>query len=187
MTNEHSSLENYTSHILFEMVAKGLRKGELEIKQTATYWPPVPLSLAVLLSHSAGLLNRRSWGPIALCWMLVLSTASYLIGCPIHSALCHIEAKSFVNYYSILSPTWLTPTNWTSCRIRLYHCLTPTCFLWVSHLYPIQPVHGQGHILMFSTRCTCFSIGGWAKGQYVTVAPDRVPFMGQIEQTVYLC
>ena len=27
MTNEHTSLENYTSHILFEMVAKGLRKG----------------------------------------------------------------------------------------------------------------------------------------------------------------
>ena len=25
--------------------------------------------------------------------------SSSLIGCPIHSALCHIEAKSFVNYY----------------------------------------------------------------------------------------
>ena len=25
-----------------------------------------------------------------------------LIGCPIHSALCHIEAKSFVNYYFLL-------------------------------------------------------------------------------------
>ena len=27
MTSEHSSLEKYTSHTLFEMVAKGLRKG----------------------------------------------------------------------------------------------------------------------------------------------------------------
>ena len=27
MTNEHTSLEKYTSHTLFEMVAKGLRKG----------------------------------------------------------------------------------------------------------------------------------------------------------------
>ena len=27
-------------------------------------------------------------------------TISSLIGCPIHSALCHIEAKNFVNYYS---------------------------------------------------------------------------------------
>ena len=24
---------------------------------------------------------------------------SEFIGCPIHSALCHLEAKSFVNYY----------------------------------------------------------------------------------------
>ena len=27
MTNEHTSLEKYTSHTLFEMVAKGLQKG----------------------------------------------------------------------------------------------------------------------------------------------------------------
>ena len=33
-------------------------------------WPPVPLSLAALLSRSAGLLNRGSWGPkpFAGCW-----------------------------------------------------------------------------------------------------------------------
>ena len=79
MTNEHTSLEKYTSHTLFERVAKGLCvKGELETEQTATYWPPVPLSLAALLSRSAGLLNRGPWGPIALCWVLVLSTASYI-------------------------------------------------------------------------------------------------------------
>ena len=36
--NEHTSLEKYTSHNLFEMVAKGLRvRGELKTKQTATY------------------------------------------------------------------------------------------------------------------------------------------------------
>ena len=46
--------------------------------ETATYSPPVPLSLAALLSRSAGLLNRGSWRAIALCWVLVLSTASYL-------------------------------------------------------------------------------------------------------------
>ena len=27
MTNKHASLEKYTSHTLFKMVAKGLRKG----------------------------------------------------------------------------------------------------------------------------------------------------------------
>ena len=82
MTSEHTSLEKYTSHTLFERVAKGLHvRGELETEQTATYWltpPPVPLSLAALLSRSAGLLNRGSWEPIALCWVLVFSTASYL-------------------------------------------------------------------------------------------------------------
>ena len=53
-------------------------RGELETEQTATYWPPLPLSLAAFLSRSAGLFNRGSWGPIVLCWVLVLSTASYL-------------------------------------------------------------------------------------------------------------
>ena len=72
----------YLSHFIqngCERVAKGLRvKGELETEQTATYWPPVPLSLAALLSRSAGLINRGSWWPIALCRVLVLSTESYL-------------------------------------------------------------------------------------------------------------
>ena len=64
MTNEHTSFEKYTSHTLFERVAKGLCvRGELETEQTATYWPQVPPSLAALLSHSAGLLNRGFWGP----------------------------------------------------------------------------------------------------------------------------
>ena len=31
--------------------------------ETATYWPPVLLSSAALLSRSAGLLNRGPWGP----------------------------------------------------------------------------------------------------------------------------
>ena len=124
------------------MVAKGLCvRGELETEQTSTYWPPVPLSSAALLSRSTGLLNRGSWGPIAFCWVLVLSTASYL---------------------------QLTPTNWPSCHTGLYHYLTSTCFLWASHLHPIQPVHSQGYTLISSTGCTCSLIEGWVGGQYVT-------------------
>ena len=62
-----------------ERVTKGLcLRGELETEQTATYWPSVPLSLAALLSRSAGLLIRGPRGSIALFWVLVLSTASYL-------------------------------------------------------------------------------------------------------------
>ena len=68
MMNEHTSLEKYTSHTLF---SKGLRKGwcwlcvrgELETEQTATYWPQVPLTIAALLPHSAGLLSRDPEGP----------------------------------------------------------------------------------------------------------------------------
>ena len=37
--------------------------------------------------------------------------SSSLIGCPIHSALCHIEAKSFVNYIIILSQ-WMNNSIW---------------------------------------------------------------------------
>ena len=57
--------------------------------------------------------------------------------------------------YRILSPTnWLQLTE-PVCRTGLYNCLTSTCFLWASHLHPIQPVHSQGYTLISSTRCTC--------------------------------
>ena len=62
--------------------------------------------------------------------------------------------------YSILSPTNWLQTNWTSCCTGLYHCLTSTCFLWASHLYPIQPGHSQGYTLISLTGCTCFSNDG---------------------------
>ena len=133
------------------MVAKGLRKVMCERwvgdwTKTATYWPPVPLSLAALLSRSAELLNQGSWGPIALCWVLVLSTASHLL---------------------------LTDSKLTEpvCGPGLYNCLTPTCFLWESHLHLIQPVHSQGYTLISSTGCICSLIDGWIEGQYVTHIP----------------
>ena len=72
----------YLSHFIrndCERVAKGLCvRGELETEQTTTYWPPVPLPLTAFLSRYVGLHNRGSWGPIALCWVLVLSTTSSL-------------------------------------------------------------------------------------------------------------
>ena len=70
----------YLSHFIrkgCKRIVKGsCVRGELESEQTATYWPPVPLSLAALLSRSVGLLNRGSSGAIALCWVLVLSPNS---------------------------------------------------------------------------------------------------------------
>ena len=64
--------------------------------------------------------------------------------------------------YSILSPT-----NWPQLTqpvygTGLYNCLTSPCFLWASHLHPIQPVHSKGYTLVSSTGWTCFLIDGWA-------------------------
>ena len=36
---------------------------KLEMEQTATYGPQVPLTMAALLPHSAGMLNRGPEGP----------------------------------------------------------------------------------------------------------------------------
>ena len=150
----------YLSHFIqngCERVTKGLCvRGELETEQTATYWPP---NSSVFSST-----------PFSFCWAAqsgVLRAHHPLLGAG--------------SLYSILSPTNWLQTNWTSCCTGLYHCLTPTSFLWASHLHPIQPVHSQGYTLISLTGCTCSLIDGWVKGQYVTVALDRVLSMGQIE------
>ena len=119
-------------------------RGELESEQTATYWPPSSFVFGSTSFSSAGLLNRRSWGLISLCWVLVLSTVSYLQ----------------------LTYSKLTRTL---CRTGLYHCLTSTCFLWASHLHPIQPVHSQGYTLISSTRFTYFSINNMLRSMEVNM------------------
>ena len=112
--NEHSSLEKHISHTLFSKVLwKGWYwlcvRGELETEQTATYWPQVPLTIAALLPHSTGLLNRGPEGPSPLS-----GAGSHCLELQLTQAVCD---------------TWL------------YNCLMPTCFLWVSQLHQIQPVH----------------------------------------------
>ena len=108
-----------------------------------------------ILTPSSFVFNSTSF---SFCWAAqsgVLSAHSPLLGTG--------------SLYSILSPTWLTPTNWTSCRTELYHCLTLACLMWASHLHPIQPVHSHGYTLISSTGCTCPLIDGWVEGQYVTL------------------
>ena len=71
--------------------------------KTATYWHPIPPSLAALLSSSAGLLNRGPSGP------------SSLLGAGSH----YLELQR------------LTPNSkltQTSCSTGLYNCLKSTCF-----------------------------------------------------------
>ena len=76
----------YLSHFIRNgcerVVKRSYVRDELETEQSATYWPPVPLSLAALLLRSAGLLN---WG----------------------SLRAHSPLLGAGSLYSILSPT-----NW---------------------------------------------------------------------------
>ena len=80
-------------------------------------------------------------------WVLVLSTVSYL------------QLTDFLS-----SP-------------RLYNCSTSTFFLWVSQIALIQPVHGQGYILIFLDRMHLlftqvhFLFWQLGRGQYVTESP----------------
>ena len=106
------------------------------------------------LCRSAGLLNRGSWRPIALCWVLVLTT------------ICYLQLDWF--QLDWLQLDWLQLTE-PVCDTSLYNCLTSICFLWTSNLHPIQPVHSQVYTLISSTGFTCSLIDGCVGGQSVTV------------------
>ena len=135
MTNEHTSLEKYTFHTLCERVVKGLCvRGELENEKTATYWPPVPLTIAALFSHSAGLLNRGSWGPKPPCWQLVLTASN-----------CNTTSNKLIQ---------------TVCGTGLYNCFRPPASRGRRIFTEFNPSTCQGYILISSTGCTCFSIDG---------------------------
>ena len=81
-----------------------------------------------------------------------------------------LRAQSSAESWFSLPWTATTHSKLTEpvCGPGLYNCLTPTCFLWASHLHPIQPVYSQGYTLISSTGCTCSLIDGWVGGQYVT-------------------
>ena len=110
MTNGHTSLEKYTSHTLFEMVAKGLCvRGELETEQNCNILTPSTSGYSSTFfswaARSPGLFNRGPWGPQALSLELVLMLASYLQNSDSNSKLTR-----------------------TSCATGLYNYLASTCF-----------------------------------------------------------
>ena len=110
--------------IYLSLNLKGLCvRGSWRPNRTATFWPRL-LWPSAFLSRSPGLLNRGPGGLASLC-------AGFL--------------------YCILSPTPLIP-NWMNflCT-ELYNSSTFT-FLWTSQIALIQPVHGQGYILIFLER-----------------------------------
>ena len=127
MTNEHTSLEKYTSHTLFERVMYERWVGD---------W-----TNCNILTSSSFVFSSTSF---LFCWATQLGVLRA------HSSL--LGAGSL---YSILSPTnWLQLTE-PVCSTGLYNCLMPTC-LWTPYLHPIQPVHSQGYTLRSSTGCTSY-------------------------------
>ena len=75
----------------------------------------------------------------------------------------------------VLTPASSLQLIWLPVAPGLYNYLTPTCLLWASHLYSIQPVDSQGYCLISSTGCTCYlyrcisHLTAWpGQSQYVT-------------------
>ena len=110
MTNEHTSLEKYTSHTLFENFCERVTRG-LCLRGKLRDW----INCNILTSSS-----------------FVFSSTSFSFYKAAQSGIpmAHSPLLGAGSLYSILSPTRLPPTDWTSCRTGLYHCLTFTCFLW---------------------------------------------------------
>ena len=138
MTNKHTSLEKYTSHFIRKGCERVMCERWVGDWTDCNILTPSSFIFSSTSFSFCWAAQSGSWGPIALCWVLVLSTASYL---------------------QLTEPV---------CGTGLYNCLSPTCFLWASHLHLIQPVHSQGYTLISSTGCTSSLIDGWVGGQYVT-------------------
>ena len=113
----HIYMQTNSQHNNDERVAKGLRKGYMwEVSWRVNKLQHIDPQFLCLERHFFLVLRGCSTGGPEgpLCLELVLTASN-----------CNK----------------LTPTNWTSCRTGLHHCLMSTCFLWTSHLHPIQPVH----------------------------------------------
>ena len=153
MTNEHTSLEKYTIHSLF---SKGLRNGCERVdvdyvwevswrqRETATYWPQVPLTIAAPLPHSAGLLSQGHWRPKSSVW-----SCFSLRGHPFSN--CDWDSNS--NWHELSLELQLIQAV---CGTWLYNCLTYTGFPWAYASAPNSTTSTrQGDIPISSTGCTC--------------------------------
>ena len=120
---------------------------ELETEQNCNILTPTLMAITMFLSRSPVLLNRGPGGPASL---------------------------GHVPHSSIFSPTGLI-SNWLNflCT-ELYNSSTYDFFLWASQIALIQPVHGQGYILIFLDRMHLlfkqvhFLFWQLGRGQYAT-------------------
>ena len=152
MMNKHTSLEIYTSHTF---IRKGCERVVCE------RWVGDRTDCNILTPSSSHY-SSTSFLILLGCSTGVPEDPSPMLGASSHCLELQLELQ-----------LQLTPTNSTLHGTGLYNCLMPTCFLWVSHLHRIQPVHGQGYILISSTGCTSFLIDDWVEGQYVTKHSEK--------------
>ena len=148
-TSEDTSLEKYTSHFIWKGW-KGLLKvrGELETEQNCNILTPTFMAITAFLSCSPGLLDRGPGGPASL--RPVPHSSTFSTTATAQSGPEGPASLGLVPHSSIFFPAGLT-SNWLDflCT-ELYNC--STFFLWASQITLIQPVHGQGYILIFLDR-----------------------------------
>ena len=147
MTNEHTSLEKYTPHTLSKGLGKGCKRVMCE------RWVGDGTDCNILTP------SYSDYSSTSFSFCSAAQSGVLRAHCPLLGA---------GSLYSILNPTNWPQLTEPICGSELYNCLTLTCFPRVSQLHGIQPVHGQGCILISSTGCTCFLMDGWVKSQYVT-------------------
>ena len=111
--------------IYLSLYLKGLCvRGSWRPNRTATYWPPLYCHNCVSFPFSWAA-QPEALGP-------TLLGAGFL--------------------YCILSPTRLILNRLNFLCTELYNSSSSTFFLWASQIPLIQPVHGQGYILIFLNR-----------------------------------
>ena len=128
----------------FERVTKGFFcvRGELKTEQNCNILTPTLMAITAFLSRSPGLLNR---GPLWDMFLIPASSPQLIWTSTVQSGAWGPPLLSAGFLYRILSPT-----DWISCAPNYIIIWGPLFFLTIS--YSIQPVHGQGYILIFLDR-----------------------------------
>ena len=142
----HSSLEKYTSHFIERVVWER----ELGTEQNCNILTPTLLAITAFLSRSPGLLNRGpSLSGICSSFQHLPSICnSSTGGLRAHYAGCWLSLPHLVSNWSDLQTRLISNCSNFLCT-ELHNSSTFTFFLWASQIALIQPVHGQGYILIF--------------------------------------
>ena len=124
-------------------------RGELEAEQNCNILTPTLMAITAFLSRFPGLLNLEPGGPASLGHVphsSIFSPTDLNFNCSIGG----LRAPSAGWWFSL--PHFIS--NWLNFQcIELLNNLTPTLLpVSVTISHSIQPVHGQGYILIFLDR-----------------------------------